>query len=370
MPVRVVDNAAGHGRYVLDALAGSGITPDSILLRDYSDLNVTAGMDLIEQRGLAGITRFVKGDAFDRDSLATIEPPPTLAVVSGLYELFPDNTMVRRSLAGLAASVPPGGYLIYTNQPDLHQPALAPTDRTDRARVDKPSRRSSLDYAPPHASRNGPACRRCRLQQAGAAHRRMGHLHGVDCRAGRRLRLSGAAAISLTAAEPKGRPWRRAVAWLCLLGPFFFTSYGAANWLAEQRAHVGAIVFAWKYSIPLVPWTILPYWSIDAFYALSLFVCTSKAELDTHALRLLTAQIGAVTCFILFPLRFTFVRPEATGLDGLLFAALASFDKPFNQAPSLHIALLCIIWVLFARHVPRGCCGRCGCGLRCLPSRF
>ena len=38
----------------------------------------------------------------------------------------------------------------------------------------------------------------------------------------------------------------------------------------------------------------------------------------------------------------------------------SSFDKPFNQAPSLHIALLVILWVLYARHVPRwlraGCC--------------
>ena len=164
--------------------------------------------------------------------------------------------------------------------------------------------------------------------------------------------MSSAATIPLTAPEAEARPWRRAIAWLCLLGPFFFASYGAANWLAEQRASVGAIVFAWEHSIPFVPWTIVPYWSIDAFYALSLFVCTSKVELDTHALRLLTAQIGAVACFILFPLRFSFVRPETSGLDGLLFAALTSFDKPFNQAPSLHIALLCIIWVLFARHVP------------------
>ena len=69
----------------------------------------------------------------------------------------------------------------------------------------------------------------------------------------------------MTAAEPEARPWRRAIAWLCLLGPFFFASYGAANWLAEQRAHVGAIVFAWEHSIPFVPWTIVPYWSIDAF---------------------------------------------------------------------------------------------------------
>ena len=142
-------------------------------------------------------------------------------------------------------------------------------------------------------------------------------------------------------------------AWLCLLAPFFFASYGAANWLAAQRADVGSVVFDWEHAIPFLPWTIVPYWSIDLFYGLSLFVCANRAELDTHARRLLTAQIVAVVCFILFPLRFTFARPEATGSRGFLFAALTSFDKPFNQAPSLHIALLVILWVLYARHVPR-----------------
>ena len=46
-----------------------------------------------------------------------MEPKPTLGVVSGLYELFPDNAMVRGSLAGLAAAIPAGGYLVYTGQP-------------------------------------------------------------------------------------------------------------------------------------------------------------------------------------------------------------------------------------------------------------
>jgi len=50
-------------------------------------------------------------------SLASVSPRPTLGIVSGLYELFPDNGMVSRSLAGLAAAIPPGGYLIYTGQP-------------------------------------------------------------------------------------------------------------------------------------------------------------------------------------------------------------------------------------------------------------
>jgi hypothetical protein len=159
--------------------------------------------------------------------------------------------------------------------------------------------------------------------------------------------------IVLVLPTDKRRPWVRAVAWLCLLGPFFFLSYGTANWLAAQRAEVGSVVFDWERRIPFLPWTIVPYWSIDAFYGLSLLVCTSKAELDTHARRLLTAQVVAVTCFILFPLRFTFDRPQATGVAGALFDVLTSFDKPFNQAPSLHIALLVILWPLYARHVPR-----------------
>jgi membrane-associated phospholipid phosphatase len=160
-------------------------------------------------------------------------------------------------------------------------------------------------------------------------------------------------AIALALPTDERRPWVRAVAWLCLLGPFFFLSYGTANWLAAQRAVVGSVVFDWEHAIPFLPWTIVPYWSIDAFYGLSLFVCATKAELDTHARRLLTAQIVAVTCFILFPLRFTFERPQATGVAGALFDVLTSFDKPFNQAPSLHIALLVILWPLYARHVPR-----------------
>jgi hypothetical protein len=65
---------------------------------------------------LAGVT-FEQGDAFDPKSLATIAPRPTIAIVSGLYELFPDNEMVLRSLRGLADVLEDDGYLICTNQP-------------------------------------------------------------------------------------------------------------------------------------------------------------------------------------------------------------------------------------------------------------
>ncbi|GAA5166370.1 bifunctional alpha/beta hydrolase/class I SAM-dependent methyltransferase [Viridibacterium curvum] len=116
-PVHVLDIAAGHGRYILEGIAQLPQQPDSVLLRDYSPLNVEKGNALIAAKGMQGIARFVAGNAFERASLSSLTPRPTVAVVSGLYELFPDNALLRESLAGLADAVPEGGYLVYTGQP-------------------------------------------------------------------------------------------------------------------------------------------------------------------------------------------------------------------------------------------------------------
>lgn len=116
-PVRVLDIAAGHGRYVLDALTRAPIRPESILLRDYSDINVRDGSLLIESRKLNDVARFERGDAFDRAAVAGAQPRPTVGIVSGLYELFPENEAVARSLAGMGDAIEPGGYLVYTGQP-------------------------------------------------------------------------------------------------------------------------------------------------------------------------------------------------------------------------------------------------------------
>lgn len=146
---------------------------------------------------------------------------------------------------------------------------------------------------------------------------------------------------------------KRAIYWLMFLGPFFFLTYGYANWLASGSSDVSQLAFEWEKHIPFIPWTIIPYWSIDLLYVTSLFICTSSREMDTHARRLLTAQIIAVSCFILFPMGFSFTRPETTGITGWLFTVLSSFDQPFNQAPSLHIALLVILWSVYSRHLPK-----------------
>jgi protein-tyrosine phosphatase len=153
---------------------------------------------------------------------------------------------------------------------------------------------------------------------------------------------------------PSDHPWPRALAWLLFLGPFFFASYGFATWVASLRSDVGVVVFDWERHIPFLPWTIVPYWIIDLLYGISLFLCATQAQLDTHARRLLTAQLVAVSGFLLFPLRFSFERPPVEGFFGDLFALLGQFDKPFNQMPSLHIALMAILWVVYLRALPRG----------------
>jgi alpha-beta hydrolase superfamily lysophospholipase/SAM-dependent methyltransferase len=115
-PVRILDIAAGAGRYVLDTLRALAAIPMTALLRDYKPENLEAARRLADTLGLRNVT-VAQGDAFDRASLAAVTPRPTVAIVSGLYELFPANAPLVESLRGLAEAIEPGGFLIYTNQP-------------------------------------------------------------------------------------------------------------------------------------------------------------------------------------------------------------------------------------------------------------
>ncbi|WP_047535476.1 phosphatase PAP2/dual specificity phosphatase family protein [Methylotenera sp. N17] len=143
--------------------------------------------------------------------------------------------------------------------------------------------------------------------------------------------------------------WKRGAAWLAFLGPFFFLGYGWLNYLTSGRNDIGIMVEPWEHYIPFVPWLMLPYMSIDAFYGVSLFLFRKRSALDRHALRLLLATVISLIGFLLYPLQFSFTVPKAEGFNGMLQALLLGFDKPYNQAPSLHISLLIILWVVYAK---------------------
>lgn len=118
LPLRLMDVAGGGGRYLLDIIDdkpdGQGLT---VLCRDWSESALATGRANATARGLADRITHERGDAFDEASFSSVSPQPSVIVVSGLYELFSDNAMLRRSLKGIYAALPLGGWLIYTGQP-------------------------------------------------------------------------------------------------------------------------------------------------------------------------------------------------------------------------------------------------------------
>ncbi|MBC8057655.1 MAG: hypothetical protein H7Y61_13860 [Rhizobiales bacterium] len=159
------------------------------------------------------------------------------------------------------------------------------------------------------------------------------------------------------ATPPATRPWRPATSLLAT--SFAFTvAYGLANQLTSLRDDVGLGVFAWERAIPFVGWTIVPYLSIIAFFALSFFIDADARSLRRHVVRLLLVLAVSVACYAAFPLRFTFARPETDGAVGLLFDLLGACDLPYNRAPSLHIGVLSVLWARFVPCLqgwPRAC---------------
>ncbi len=113
-PMHIVDIAAGPGRYLLEVLREHPCA--TATLRDCSESGLSAGRMLAKALGVTNATYEV-GDAFSFDSLTAMKPSPDIVILSGLYELFPDNALVLESLRGIAAALKPGGRLIYTGQP-------------------------------------------------------------------------------------------------------------------------------------------------------------------------------------------------------------------------------------------------------------
>jgi len=135
------------------------------------------------------------------------------------------------------------------------------------------------------------------------------------------------------------------------LSVLFLIVYGGCNWITGQRSQVGSFYFQWERAIPFVPFMILPYMSIDLFFIAAPFLCRTDEELRIFSRRVVAAILIAGLCFLLFPLRFAFPRPHASGWLGATFDWFRGMDSPFNLLPSLHAALLLLLVDLYARNL-------------------
>ena len=138
-----------------------------------------------------------------------------------------------------------------------------------------------------------------------------------------------------------------------LTSTIFVGTYWLSNRLTELRSDIGSTVFDWEKGIPFVTWTIVPYLSICCFFPMSFFVGRDPIELRRHVARLALVLLISIVCYAMFPLRFTFDRPPVEGVFSPLYGALTAFDLPYNRAPSLHIAVLVVLWARWDPHLNR-----------------
>ena len=117
--ITILDIAAGPGRYVLETLKRHPGRNINAVLCDRDPGGIAEGRQIAKQLGLEDRVSFVQSDAFDPDRIAQAVNGQTIdiAIVSGLYELFPENDLIRRSLGGVASVLSSTGQLLYTDQP-------------------------------------------------------------------------------------------------------------------------------------------------------------------------------------------------------------------------------------------------------------
>ncbi len=117
-PTRLLDVAAGPGRYLQELLveAGQGRADLRILCRDLSLDGLTQGEQQAEAAGLRHI-QYEQGDAFNPASTQVgLGGVPNIIVVSGLYELLLDDELIQKSLVTLYNMLEPGGAIYFTTQ--------------------------------------------------------------------------------------------------------------------------------------------------------------------------------------------------------------------------------------------------------------
>jgi hypothetical protein len=128
----------------------------------------------------------------------------------------------------------------------------------------------------------------------------------------------------------------------------FIAVYNFSTWYASSLDHVPSFTFDFEKSIPFVPLTIIPYMASGIFFCIVFFLCKNKNQLKILTWRMLFVSITAGIFFITVPLRFSFAKPEVSHVIlAIPFSFLKTFDSPFNQSPSLHIAFAFIFWSVF-----------------------
>jgi len=133
---------------------------------------------------------------------------------------------------------------------------------------------------------------------------------------------------------------------------FAALTYSATNELAHARGVTQCIALPGEMNLPFIGWLVVPYLAVDVMIALCALCATSHRQLRTLLRRVFWVFTIGNLIFLLWPLRCAFPRTIPDDWTGPLYQLLHFADRPYNQAPSLHIAEAIVFAPLYLTRFP------------------
>lgn len=116
----------------------------------------------------------------------------------------------------------------------------------------------------------------------------------------------------------------------------FAVIYGWCNQQAALNPVRYSMFTEWELKIPLIPWMIYPYISLNLLFLVSAFVLKEISSIKGFCLSLIIGAVVAGLVFYFFPGQLGFVRETVPGYEHY-FDFMFSIDHPHNLYPSLHV---------------------------------
>ncbi|WFO16713.1 bifunctional alpha/beta hydrolase/class I SAM-dependent methyltransferase [Cellulophaga baltica 4] len=112
--IKILDVAGGTGNYLFDI---KDTFPEAeIVINEFVKENIDIGQKVIDTKGYKNV-RFTNFNCFDPETYKKINFEPTIIIVSGILELFGDNEMASKALAGIQSVAEKNAHVVYTGQP-------------------------------------------------------------------------------------------------------------------------------------------------------------------------------------------------------------------------------------------------------------
>ncbi|MBV7439965.1 phosphatase PAP2 family protein [Weeksellaceae bacterium TAE3-ERU29] len=132
----------------------------------------------------------------------------------------------------------------------------------------------------------------------------------------------------------------------------FFLIYNFTGFYTKNLDNVNTFVFDFEKNIPFISWLIIPYMSSGIFFVYVFLISSHQKDLKLLFWRINFITIVSGIFFLLFPLHFTFEKPEIhNSFLAFFFRLLEKYDTIYNQAPSLHISYAYIFWTVIRQEI-------------------